>query len=204
MNEVYPLFSQPVFLSNKNNNKDFTEVLKLCENLEYIANSSNNFTSTNTNILDLPDFFEIKQLISEAINEYVTDILKWTSNEIYITQSWLNINPPGTGHHHHYHYNSIVSCVFYLKTLEKDSIMFYREKKQLLRIEPSEFNIWNSDSYEIPVVNGSIVVFPSQLTHDVKINQSKEPDENRISLAVNTFVKGTLGGKKQLTYLDLK
>lgn len=204
MSEILPLFSSPVYISDAYITREFSKILEVCESLEYISNKGNNFASTNTDILNHPDFLEIKKIVEHELNEYVKNIMHWDAYEIYITQSWLNVNPPGTNHHQHYHYNSIVSGVFYLQTVDNDTITFYKDDKPLLSIEPSEFNIWNANSFDVPVKSGMMVIFPSRLMHGVETNQSSNIYDNRISIAVNTFVRGQFGSKQNLTYLDLK
>lgn len=200
MNEVLPLFSNPVFISRVNEGRYFPEIVKYCKTLEFNKNSGGNYASIDTKILDQPIFTEIKRLISDAIIEYTKDIMVWTSNDFYITQSWLNVNPPGSIHHTHYHYNSILSGTFYVQTTEDDSILFNYDAKETLKLTPSSYNIWNSDSWSVPVTSGMIVLFPSKLMHGVKQNTS---NIERISIAFNTFVKGQLGTDETLTLLDL-
>lgn len=200
MTEVYALFSQPVFVSHNHVNLDLSQIINYCKNLEYVQNKGGNFASTNTNILDVPEFSQIKEFVIDAIKHYTKGVMKWEDNEFYITQSWLNVNPANTSHAMHYHFNSIISGVFYLQTTDSDSITFYNDAKTLLDFKKSSYNIYNSENWEIPVKPGMIAIFPSQLTHSVKVHDS---NVERISIAFNTFVKGTLGNKENLTLLNL-
>ena len=45
-----------------------------------------------------------------------------------------------------------------------------------------------------------LILFPSLLEHDVERNKA---DGVRRSLSFNTFVRGVVGGSKQLTEVDL-
>ena len=58
----------------------------------------------------------------------------------------------------------------------------------------------NSGIINIPMVNGDLVVFPSDLMHSVHPNQSTEA---RYSMSFNTF-SDELGHDEQLTYLNLR
>ena len=71
----------------------------------------------------------------------------------------------------------------------------------LIRIEPKEFNIWNSPTWFIPVNNNLLLLFPSWLSHTVEQNEKATTD--RISISFNTFVKGTIGKKYDLNVLNL-
>ena len=53
----------------------------------------------------------------------------------------------------------------------------------------------------IPVTTGLLVMFPSRLEHSVL---NKKENNQRISLAFNTFIKGDIGDQKGLTHLILK
>lgn len=201
MREIYPLFSQPIYVNTENADKEFTEALEYCKTIKYIVNSGGNLASLDRNILDNPEFAEIKQIALDAIDHYTKNVMCWDSNEFYLTQSWANVNSKDTRHAMHYHLNSVVSGVFYLQTLEHDSITFHSDTKPMIDIKRSNFNMWNSGSWEVPIRQNTVVVFPSMVTHSVNVNNT---DTNRISIAFNTFVRGKLGEEESLTLLDLK
>ena len=56
--------------------------------------------------------------------------------------------------------------------------------------------VWYPQFHE----RGELILFPSNLTHSVPVNQS---DEERISLSFNSWPKGNMGDIKSLTYLPL-
>jgi predicted 2-oxoglutarate/Fe(II)-dependent dioxygenase YbiX len=58
--------------------------------------------------------------------------------------------------------------------------------------------MYNSDTWWLGVKTYDIVLFPSNLTHSV---DSVTSDETRISLAFNSFIKGVLGDKAELSEL---
>ena len=62
------------------------------------------------------------------------------------------------------------------------------------------FNIFNSDSWWLPVETGKILIFPANAPHAV---HTKEENHSRISLSFNTFFKGTIGKAARLTELKL-
>jgi uncharacterized protein (TIGR02466 family) len=199
--EVYPLFSNPVFVSNEYEDYSFADIVAYCQVLEYHPNSGGNAASTDTNILDNPIFSKIKELIWNSINHYTKGIMRWDDHEFVITQSWVNVNSTNTYHHIHHHNNSIISGVFYLQTNENDNITFHGESKSTLELTSVEYNLWNSKTWDMNVKDNTIAIFPSLLAHSVKTNiHSKE----RISIAFNTFVKGTIGSKEALTLLEIK
>jgi len=202
MSEIVPLFSIPVYVTTPSlQPQKFQQVLEYCKDLGYHLNAGQNWASNNRNILSDPMFKEINELIQAEIDHYAKNIMMWDSNEFYITQSWINVNPKDTEHHIHYHYNSIISGTFYLSVGDNDNIVFHRKSElSLLTMERSSFNIWNSDFWKVSVKNNTIVLFPSSLYHSVDKNTS---DHERVSIAFNVFARGEFGTDEGLTYLKL-
>lgn len=202
MSEIFPLFSTPVYATTPDVPvQKFQKVLDHCKELEYYRNAGQNWASNNRDILSDPMFAEIKELIQKEIDYYTKNVMMWESNEFYVTQSWVNVNPKDTEHHIHYHYNSIISGTFYLSAGENDNIVFHRKAElSLLAMKRSSFNIWNSDLWKVQVKNNTIVLFPSSLYHSVDKNES---DYERVSIAFNVFARGEFGSDEGLTYLKL-
>ena len=71
-----------------------------------------------------------------------------------------------------------------------------------MQIKPTikEHNIWNSDTWWYPLETGELILFPSTTKHQVDI---KKGNNIRVSLAFNTFYKGTLGTSTGLTELNI-
>jgi ectoine hydroxylase-related dioxygenase (phytanoyl-CoA dioxygenase family) len=78
--------------------------------------------------------------------------------------------------------------------------MFHKSGYEVIRLEPTEWNLHNSRTWWFPVNTGDVVLFPSSLVHEVPPTTSSE---KRLSLAFNTFLKGYLGENKELNELIL-
>ena len=194
------LFPTPVMFTDLG--REFTK-----EELDYVNSHGKegmtnrnvgNVTSNNNYILEEPELAGLKEVVTKAINEYIKRVYKPKYEaEAYVTQSWLNYTAKGEFHHKHEHPNSFISGVLYIHTDEtKDKITFHRSGYKQLQLVTDNFDIYNSDSWWFNVKTGGIVIFPSSLTHHV---EDVTADETRISLAFNTFVKGTLGDNRSLT-----
>ncbi len=73
--------------------------------------------------------------------------------------------------------------------------------QQLLpEVNSDKYNFYNSSSWWFPVEIGQLIMFPSSTTHQV---DNKKGSNTRISLAFNTFYKGSLGVNRELTELKL-
>ena len=146
----------------------------------------------------------IKKFLDNHCKEYLDTLICPKNNiELYITQSWLNFTESNQYHHKHEHPNSVVSGVLYFNSdIKNDKILFTDGKYQQIRpqTDKTKFNLWNSGSWFFPVETGNLIMFPSSTTHQV---ETKQGDNTRISLAFNTFYKGSVGSNSRLTELIL-
>jgi len=181
--------------------RDFTaDEMLFLNNLEMSSNSGNSI-SIDGNVLENPEMTNLKQFCLESINNYMKNTLKpKNSLDLRITQSWINITKEGEYHHRHSHANSIFSASFYISTTDEDKIYFYHPRKSMFEIEATDYDVINSSSWWISAKQGTMVMFPSWLDHDV---QTKSHAGNRISLSFNTFFSGVLGTKEKRTELAL-
>lgn len=197
--EVHALFPIPVY---KTTLKSLTlKEIKLIQSLNYFSQTLGNVVSENNHILEIPELFSLKTAIENEISNYVKDIIK-SQLEIYITNSWVNRTTKNQQHFLHNHSNSILSGVYYINVDDSNpSITFNRMQSPFfLNFIPNEFTIFNSTEWTIPVENNTLIIFPSTMYHYVKPN---ETDNERVSLAFNTFVRGNIGYKNG-SYLELK
>ena len=205
--KIHGIFPTPVFVVKRDTNlspKEEKEVRKIIEK-EGMYKETGNSQSNNSYIFN-GKLKNIKQFCEEQLNIYVKEVINPKEElDFYITQSWLNITKPGEYHHQHSHQNSIISGVFYISTEEDDKITVTdpnAKLKELIKFEKKEFNIWNSGSWSFPSVTNELMLFPSWLGHRVDTNEKATTD--RISISFNTFVRGTLGIRNDLTELILK
>jgi uncharacterized protein (TIGR02466 family) len=169
--------------------------------LEPVRNMGNS-NSLNTYVLKAPELNRIESFIRNSVETYFQEVHQPKSNvKPYITQSWANYTDKGEHHHRHFHSNSFISGVFYVAAdSDKDRIHFYNDAYAPIKILSHTFNTWNSDSWWFPVAAGSLVLFPSRLSHMV---ETVEAEDTRISIAFNVFLSGTVGDERLLTELVL-
>ena len=191
-NVVDNLFPTPVYisdcykLSTENKNSLIKETIK-----NNVPNLNGNITSANNYILDIPYLSELKNHLLEQINNYVYEVLSIVKSvEVYITQSWININYTDTSHHPHHHPNSFISGTYYLKG--DTPISFMNDNRNIFQNYNFDFaqkNFYNQNICDVKILEGRCLLFPSTLNHFVKANENKE---DRVSLSFNTFIKGTI------------
>lgn len=161
-----------------------------------------NTTSVNRKLFDEPVLKSIAAFVQECVDQYFVEVYKPKFDvKLEITQSWANYSEQGQWHHKHRHPNSLVSGCFYVSAVESDNITFFddREYKQI-DIPTENYNLYNSQSWWLPIKTNDVVLFPSSLAHMVPNVTS---NNTRISIAFNTFPKGYIGNDDSLTGLHL-
>ena len=161
-----------------------------------------NLASKNTYILESEKLNSVMEFCQKSLEQYVQAVHAPDEGvEVYITQSWANYTKSGGFHHKHSHPNSFISGVFYVNANpERDKIYFYNDEYRQVDITPTEWNLYNSKSWWLEAKSGELLLFPSSLPHMVK---RVDADEDRVSIAFNTFLKGNFGSARAKTELKL-
>ena len=205
MNEIIEInyWKLPIYLSKF---RDLTKTelnfinAKICsDNLNRVNISKNTFILNDENLLNLKnDLYEY--LLHFWNNKFNC------KQEIYITNSWIANSAPKSYHHRHNHKNSILSGVLYIN-VEKNAgnIKFFYDpplfKNYVFDYTINNYNEYNSNSLEVEVKTGELIIFASHLEHETTVNHS---NNNRIILGFNSFVKGIFDVEdKNTTYLSI-
>tara|TARA_R110000744_G_scaffold333068_2_gene438453 strand:+ start:489 stop:1100 length:612 start_codon:yes stop_codon:yes gene_type:complete len=199
---IHGLFSTPIYISKLERKFTDKENKFISESKIKVNKNLGNTTTNNNYILNTKPFNNLKKELDEIVKDYFDKVISSSNNiESYITQSWLNYTETNQYHHKHAHPNSIVSGIIYINADKKnDKIKFFKDNHSIIKPEIKDYNIWNSETWWFEVETGEIILFPSSLEHMV---ETKQGTNTRISLSFNTFVKGKIGSKKQLTELIL-
>jgi len=174
---------------------------KFLLNLEQKPNDGNT-TSKERHLLDDPKLASLREFVDASVSAYFKEIYS-PKNEVNlrITQSWVNYTKPGQWHHKHAHPNSFISGVFYIKAnKETDRIHFFKDGYQQIKLPVDQFNLYNSESWWLPVGAGELILFPSSFTHMV---EAVKGEDLRVSMSFNTFPVGYVGDDDSLTGLHL-
>ncbi len=162
----------------------------------------NNKSSKQSRVLENESLSNLKSFINFCIKDFLIKTYNPAHElEIYLTDSWINYNEKGDSHHLHNHPNSLISGVFYINTTDEDNIIFFRtETTNPFNIQAKGPTLFNGDSYKVPVLKNSLILFPSLIYHYTSKHLS---DSTRISLSFNTFVSGVINDSKTLQNLSL-
>ena len=201
---IHSIFPVPIYTTKMDRPFTKQELQFVKEQKKHCDKNEGNFNTKDNYILNKKEFKNIKKFLDKCCKNYLDKVICPKNNiELYITQSWLNYTETNQFHHSHQHPNSVISGVFYLDSdIEKDKILFSKSGHHQIKpvIDSTKFNLWNSDTWFFPVETGKLIMFPSSTIHQV---ETKKGENTRISLAFNTFYKGTIGSDSALTELIL-
>ena len=198
---IIPLFSIPLLMYEVEI-EEKERLFLLNQYPDNVKVNMGNLMSKDHNILKRPEVKELNKTLISLVNEAFTLIhTPGLGCGLYITQSWLNFTVKEQYHHRHSHTNSFYSAVLYLKATEEDNITFYHPTyPNTYEIYPKQYGPYNCSSWDIPVKNNLLLIFPSTLSHSVT---PLKHDNLRVSLSFNTFIRGELGDPTNLNHLVL-
>ncbi len=190
---------------------DINHIQKLCKELTFQRNNANSITVENY-LLDKPQFIDLKTYIINFVHRYTRTVYH-SSQQINLTQSWVNITNDGEEHPKHLHPNSYLSGVMFVKSCETSPPLlienYLRPQYAFMdlydggRLDNSEIQMnkyvaTNTPIFPVAPIQGNIVLFTSPTPHLVPKNTS---GEERITLAFNTYPKTPFGSENDVTYV---
>ena len=200
---IQSIFPTPIYISNINRPYTKQELEFVNQQKKICVTNEGNTTTKNNYILKTKELKNINKFLEQHCQNYLQQVICPKNNvELYITQAWVNYTHKDQYHHKHEHPNSIISGVLYFYSdIQNDKILFTHPiSYKQISPEIDKFNLWNSHTWFFPVETGNLFMFPSSTTHQV---ETKQGNNTRISLAFNTFYKGTIGSNSDLTELIL-
>jgi len=202
---IHNLFPTPIYTTKMDRGFTKQELQFVKEQKKHCTDNQGNINTKDNYILNRKEFKNVKKFLDKHCKEYLNTVICPKNNlELYITQSWLNYTETNQYHHQHAHPNSVVSGVLYFDSDVKNDKILFSHPIPYQQIVPetdnTKFNLWNSKTWFFPVETGNLFMFPSSTTHQV---QTKQGTNTRISLAFNTFYKGSVGSNYELTELIL-
>ncbi len=204
--EVIPIFPEPLGMGAISHGFTEDEIKFIKEKQDTVVPGTEDYSLTkiteNRFILNEPPLARIRDEVHRLIKDYINEVYCNDEVEGVITQSWINYSNPGDYHHEHFHPNSLISGVIYVSVEPGSGVIhFKRPHLPALTLEHKRTNQYNNNLAEINVSEGLVLMFPSYLRHYVPTNKSNDV---RVSIAFNSFIKGSLGSVQDLTYLEIK
>ena len=166
-----------------------------------------NKISVTKSILEDKCMASFKTNIEHCLTGYLKEAVSSDPNlKLRITQSWANYTGVGEEHHRHNHANSVISGVYYVQTLDTDTIAFHDKERTSYHweVNPPELHPYNAPSWQLSTPQDCLMLFPSYLNHSVSSRQTKDKNaSDRISISFNTFYTGVIGSEDGATRLVL-
>jgi uncharacterized protein (TIGR02466 family) len=195
-NEIYPLFSVPLYKSNIEIDDTTIDHLKRLSFKR--LNINNGFISENKNVLNMNLFKPIKDKIANHLKILLHDTFSVNNDvEWVLLNSWIMKHQKGDFSQSHRHPNSTLSGIVYFQVDENSGKLIFQnssERKTLFDnstiIPINSHNIFNSLSYSFQPKFGDIFIFPSHLFHSVEVSNS---DADRYCIAFNVHCQGNFG-----------
>jgi len=192
--EILPLFSKPFYVKKLNQIDDnyFNKLLSVVKKQPF-KKEDKIYTNVSKNyqILEDKQFSTLKNFILNEFNFFKNEILKYNNTNFKIVTSWLTKAKKGQVSRLHCHKNSMYSGVFYFSVDKKQlNISFENLQSSNYSVEPTEFNIYNSNDQKIIVEDKTLLLFPSEVHHLILENKS---EKDRYSLAFNILPDGQYG-----------
>jgi uncharacterized protein (TIGR02466 family) len=179
-----PIVSNGIFIYDLDIKKDYSKYYK---SLKYNKASTSSSMSDNMSVLSKTP--EIKKEIELSCNHFINEVLSMDCS-YHIYNSWFTLTKPGHDSDSHVHTNSWLSGVYYPQQNNGFNINFYNDFHNFYITKIKEYGIYNSRYFTINPKKNQLILFFSNLRHQICKNES---NENRYSLAFNVLPKGDFG-----------
>ena len=141
----------------------------------------------------LEQFPKMKQMFTHISNRLIKEGLNY-DNKLEISSSWFTKTHKGEQSPMHDHKNCVFSAVYYYGDYDDKvgNLIFKNPIVNLTsyRLNVGESNRFNTYDIEITPQAGSLLIFPSYVSHKIDVHKSEIP---RLSLAFNMVPVGDYG-----------
>lgn len=194
--QVHNLFPTPIFQSEIPLKEGWLEHVKT---LDYDRTAMDNgYISRDRDIFSHPELRSLKHEVSDAVRYFAYGQLK-VCDYVYIDvcRAWGIKHMPNDWAQNHCHMNSIFSGIYYLDVTEHSGDLVIEKGQHstncfmtTLTPDVNYFNQYTQQSWRLKPETGMLVVFPSQIIHNVEKNLTQN---ERYAIAFDVFVRGKFG-----------
>ena len=187
--ENIPICSNTLFIYKLDIKKDLTLKFKK-EKFGSVEKPFESSASISEDVNVLRKYKELNKEIKKAVDKTLKEVLMLENINYRIFSSWLTKTKPKLFSDQHKHSNSWLSGVYYPKGNPGFGIKFYHDGMNQFFTPPKKYNIYNSHEWTVIPKDNYLILFFSQLRHQIMPNLSSE---DRYSLAFNIMPKGNFG-----------
>jgi len=201
---ILQLFPISLYMGKVTIDPDVQEHLKsLKQTKEYVNETINSAgeivhvgnLSTDKKVLDHDICAPLQKQVLEQIHEFVNDYYHVVFDGLNMHRSWVLEHQPGHWGQPHTHTNSMLSGVMYMEMPENaGNILFHKPggyhnylNSDTVRLSVTKNDYYNSDRWFLEPAPGLLLIFPSQTTHSIGVNQSTQ---SRWSLSFDCLIDG--------------
>ena len=196
MSKVHLLFPTPLYQSHIDVDQKWLECVK---SLDYVRTSyDNGWITSDLNIWKNEDLKDLCNSIKIKVEDFGYEKLGVARHvQLDIVRGWSLKHNFKDWSHRHYHTNSIFSGIYYLNVYSNSGNIVFEKSEHYQNCFVSTYqpdlefcNHINNAIANIKPVNGTLLIFPSQLLHRVEKNMSKN---DRYCISFDVFIRGNLG-----------
>lgn len=187
-------FSLNIFNKQIENTKKLNiDLLKTCKKIykttKSVTCSNIGYQSDKVSVKKYPVFLDLYQKLEDNVRANLS-VYDLKEINLDFTLPWININKPGDFNWPHIHMNPHFSGLYYLKVPKNSGdIVFYNsfhEGNSFYNKKFNKYNSHNSSSFSYGPQESTFLMFPGNVKHAVKRNESKQ---DRISIAFDINLK---------------
>jgi len=182
-----PVVSNGIFIYQLEIKKDYKEFYQNIEYSKTYDNDSLIFVSKKLSVLN--ELKDLKTEINKCCNHFIKNILGMSS-DFNIFNSWFTKTKTNGFSDSHTHSNSWFSGVYYPEHNKDFKIRFMNDNVFIFKDIISNYGIYNSKEWVINPQKNQLIIFFSNLRHEICQNKS---EQDRYSLAFNALPKGNFG-----------
>ena len=183
---IIPICSNALFIYKLNIKDNLVSKFKK-EKFKLVPDISS-FMSEDLNVLK--KYKKLNKEINKAVDVTLKEGLMLKNIKYRIFSSWLTKTEPQGFSHSHDHSNSWLSGIYYPQSDPGFRVKFFNENMTHFYTLPTKSNIYNSREWIITPTDNFLILFFSQLRHQIMPNQSTE---DRLSLSFNILPEGEFG-----------
>ena len=124
--------------------------------------------------------------INKNIESYITSLYGESKIKWKVIESWMTKTLSGRSAREHNHNAHDISGVYYLDTNGKDGNLVLNNVHPHLVANALLTDVYKYGDLELPLENGIMMLWPSQLRHRTLVNQT---DHERISISFNVILE---------------
>ena len=150
-------------------------------------------TTRETNVIREYGLIDLEKFILDSVKDYAFNFLQIKDDiDYFINKSWIVKSKPGGFGRIHTHPNSLLSGVIYYRAPKKSgNLLLYSGSPATfgnILFGTRSSNYFNSSIISIEPSEGKMILFPSNMQHEVAKNDS---NNERISLSFDIWYSGT-------------